>query len=69
MNTEPGDWSNATFAGLRRAQLRRSLALTVRERLLALEHLCEISARLSATSRDRDRHQVGPVDPVQASPQ
>lgn len=46
MNNE-GDWNAATWEGSRRAQIRRSLRLTVRERLEALEALAETSERLS----------------------
>lgn len=46
------DWSNATWEGSRRVQLRAALALTVRERLLAMEALGEISDALArATGR------------------
>ena len=46
------DWSNATWEGSRRAQLRAALALTVRERLLAMEALGEVSDALArATGR------------------
>lgn len=41
------DWSAATWEGARRAQIRRALRLTVRERLEALEDLSETSARLA----------------------
>lgn len=40
------DWSGATWEGSRRAQIRRNLRLTVRERLEALEALAETSRRL-----------------------
>jgi len=43
---EPG-WETATWEGARRAQLRAALALTVRERLQALEELAELSQRLA----------------------
>lgn len=41
------DWSAATWEGSRRTQIRRSLRLTVRERLEALKDLAETSERLS----------------------
>lgn len=44
------DWESATWEGNRRAQLRRSLQLTVRERLQALEGLAETSRRLADLS-------------------
>lgn len=45
------DWSNATWEGSRRAQLRAALALSVRERLLALEELGELSEKLATMPR------------------
>lgn len=44
----PQEWSNATWEGSRRAMIKKSLALTVRERLLALEELCKTSQKLAA---------------------
>lgn len=41
------DWGNASYEGSRRAMIRQSLKLSVRERLEALESLCVISERLS----------------------
>lgn len=47
MPTRPTDpWGAATWEGARRAQIRRALELTVRERLEILEALAETSARL-----------------------
>lgn len=40
-------WETATWEGSRRAQLRSALALTVRERLQALEALAELAQRLA----------------------
>lgn len=37
--TDEAAWEAGTWEGSRRAQLRRALRLTVRERLLALEEL------------------------------
>ncbi|MDX1374727.1 MAG: hypothetical protein R3357_04130 [Burkholderiales bacterium] len=45
------DWSNATWEGSRRAQLRAALALTVRERLEAMEAICEVAERLATMPR------------------
>lgn len=39
----PDPWQTTTWEGNRHAQLRRSLALTVRERLEALEAMTETS--------------------------
>ncbi len=47
----PADWSNATWEGSRRAQLRAALALTVRERLLAMEALGELAQKVAAAPR------------------
>ena len=53
MNKPENDpaWEAATWEGNRRAQLRRALRRTVRERLEALEALSETSARLAALGR------------------
>ena len=40
-------WETATWEGSRRAQLRTALALTVRERLQALDGLIELAQRLA----------------------
>ena len=40
-------WNNATWKGSRRAMIRKSLQLTVRERLQALEELVETSNKLA----------------------
>ena len=44
-------WETVTWEGSRRAQLRAALALTVRERLQALEDLAELAQRLVAMPR------------------
>jgi hypothetical protein len=44
-------WETATWEGNRRAQLRVALALTVRERLEALEALAELAQRLAEMPR------------------
>jgi hypothetical protein len=44
-------WETATWEGSRRAQLRAALALTVRERLQALEDLARLAERLAAMPR------------------
>ena len=53
-NIEP-NWGTATWEGSRRAQLRAALALTVRERLQALDGLVESSQRLAAMPRTQGR--------------
>ena len=50
-NTPQADWSNATWEGSRRAQLRVALALSVRERLLAMQELGELSEKLATMPR------------------
>lgn len=44
-------WETATWEGSRRRQLRAALALTVRERLQALEALSELAQRLAEMPR------------------
>ena len=44
------DWSLATFEGLRRAQEQEFLALSFREKLLRIEQMADLAARLR---RDR----------------
>ncbi len=46
-----GDWAAATWAGSRRAQLRRALRRTPRERLEAMVSLTETAERLAAAGR------------------
>jgi hypothetical protein len=38
-----GTWASTTWEGARREQLRRALELTLRERLQALEEMCELA--------------------------
>lgn len=45
------DWSATTWEGNRRAQLRRALSLTLRERLRAAEGLSEVSERFEQMRR------------------
>lgn len=40
------NWGNATWKGSRRAMIKQSLKLTVRERLIALEELNKLSQKL-----------------------
>ena len=40
------DWTLATFDGVRRAQEREFLALSFREKLLRLEQMSDVAARL-----------------------
>ena len=44
-------WETTTWEGSRRAQLRAALALTVRERLQALEALADLAQRLAEMPR------------------
>ena len=48
-------WETATWEGSRRAQLRAALALTVRERLEALEDLAELAQRLAEMPRTQGK--------------
>lgn len=45
------DWRKTTFDGSRREQLRQAQAMTVRQRLEALEQLTELSERMQAMPR------------------
>jgi hypothetical protein len=47
--TSPSEqnWDNATWLGSRRAMIRQSLKLSVRQRLQALEDLCATSQALA----------------------
>ncbi|MEX1182280.1 MAG: hypothetical protein WEF86_03530 [Gemmatimonadota bacterium] len=47
MGNETDGWDAATWEGSRRAQLRRALTLTVRQRLEGLEALSATSRRLA----------------------
>jgi hypothetical protein len=52
MSERPHDpWDSETWAGSRRAQLRRALAMTVRERLEAMEAAIETGRHLAAARR------------------
>ena len=48
-------WETATWEGSRRAQLRAALALTVRERLQALEDLAGLAQRLAEMPRSEGK--------------
>ena len=50
------DWSLTSWEGSRRAQLRRWLALTVRERLQAIEEMAELAARIAGSPRLSERN-------------
>lgn len=45
-------WETATWEGSRRVQLRAALAMTIRERFLALEELSELAERLANMPRE-----------------
>jgi len=45
------NWENATWSGSRRAMIKQSLKLTVRERLLALEELYKTSQALASIKK------------------
>ena len=47
-NKQEQNWENATWLGSRRAMIRQTLKLTVRERLQALEDLYETSKKLAS---------------------
>ena len=48
-------WEATTFEGSRRIQLRAALALTVRQRLEALEDLAELAQRLADMPRTQGK--------------
>lgn len=51
-------WAETTWEGNRRAQLRRALELTLRERLQAVEDMAEVAQRF-AEMRDRGEFAPG----------
>ena len=57
------DWSLTSWEGSRRAQLRRWLALTVRERLQAIEGMVELSARIAGSVRPSERNASTDIPP------
>ena len=48
-------WSKATWQGSRSVQLRAALKMTIRQRLQALEELCELAQRLKNMPRTTAR--------------
>jgi hypothetical protein len=50
---DSGAWEAGTWEGARRAQIRRALKRTLRERLEALEELAETSRRLEAMRKKK----------------
>jgi hypothetical protein len=51
-------WETATWEGSRRSQLRSALALSVRERMQALEALVELAQRLAEMPRTQPASQA-----------
>lgn len=49
--SEPTQWDAVTYEGSRKAQLRQTLALTVRERLELLDQLNQTAERLASMPR------------------
>lgn len=45
------NWEYATWEGSKKAAIKRSLKLTVRERLMALEELCKTSEKLASLKK------------------
>ena len=45
------DWENTTWTGSRRAMIRQSLKLTVRQRLLLLEEMSKTSKKLASIKK------------------
>ena len=52
-------WEAATWEGSRRAQIRAALAMSLRERLQALDGLIELSRRLAQMPRKTLRREPG----------
>jgi len=52
------DWKNASWAGSRRAMIRQSLKLTVRERLQALEELCKTANKLASIKTRNNQQKI-----------
>jgi CRISPR-associated protein Csx17 len=69
--SEPGkdiDWSLTTWEGSRRAQLRRALELTLRERLEAAEGLADVARRFAELrARGAFRSPAAGADPRRAA--
>jgi len=57
-NRDDIDWSLTTWEGSRRAQLRRALTLTLRERMEALEGLADVVRRFQEM-RARGKFKTG----------
>lgn len=51
-NEQPIDWTKTSFEGSRREQLRRAQAMSVRQRLEAMDQLSNMSERMRAMSKD-----------------
>ncbi|MDQ3562612.1 MAG: hypothetical protein M3436_00200 [Pseudomonadota bacterium] len=50
------DWSLTSWEGSRRAQLRRWLTLTLRERLQAIKEMAELAARIARSPPPSERN-------------
>lgn len=50
-NRDDIDWSLTTWEGSRRAQLRRALTLTLRERMEAVEGMADVARRFAEIRR------------------
>lgn len=63
------DWSVTTWEGNRRAQLRRALELTLRERLQAVEDVAEVARRFEEMrAKGEFRSAAGGAARQQAAP-
>ncbi len=58
--TQPAEqtWGNATWEGSRRAMIRQSLKLTVRERLKSLEDLTVTSQKLTGLKARKNKNSI-----------
>lgn len=57
MREDPSDidWSKATFEGARREQIRRWRALSVRQRLEALDEMTDLAQRIAGSPKTSPR--------------
>lgn len=59
------DWSKCTWEGARLEQLRAFRQLSLRDKLQAVEEMCDVIRKLDAARRNRIRHhsqESGPRD-------
>ena len=57
-NQRDDQWDSSSFGGSRRAQLRQAQSMSVRQRLEALDQLCQLSDRMQTMPRQYARASV-----------